>query len=106
MNVHKEQHTILERLNDHGYNGLDYRTKVTRLVDNLKVDSLNTVKERILTNSDFCKDFDKCANLYKDFLKHSESIPNETRLVSEVSSGVHGGSGVENVEDRYYTKEE
>ena len=34
-------------------------------MDGVKVDSLNTVKEMILANSDFCKDFEKCVTLYK-----------------------------------------
>ena len=53
VTAHKEQHTILEGLTNHGYNGLDDRTKVTRLVDGVKVHSLDTVKAMTLVNSHF-----------------------------------------------------
>ena len=36
LTAHKDQSTILEGLTDHGYCGLDARTKVTRLLDGVK----------------------------------------------------------------------
>ena len=102
---HKEQNTIIEGLNKHGYNGWDNRTNVTRLMDGVKVDSINTAKAMIITNSGFCKEFDKCVTLYKDFLKHSDSNQSDTRRVLEVSSGRRGVSGVKKVEYCYYTKD-
>ena len=53
VTAYKEQHTILEGLTYYGYNELDNRMKVTRLMDGVKVDSLNTGKAIILVNSDF-----------------------------------------------------
>ena len=58
----KEQYAILEGLTKHGYNVLYNREKVTHLMDDVKVDSINTVKAMIIVNRDFCKDFDKCIN--------------------------------------------
>ena len=63
VTAHKKQHTILEGLTNHGYNGLDNRKKFTHLMDCGKVDSLNTIKLMILVNSDFSQDFDKCVIL-------------------------------------------
>ena len=104
MISHKEQHTILEGLPDHGCNGLGNRTKLTRLMDGVKVDSLKTIKAMIIVNCDFCKDFDKCVTLYKALLNQSSITLRETRRVLEVSSSRHGGSGSEKFKDRYYTK--
>ena len=59
----------------------------------------------IISNIDFCKDFNKCDTLYKDFLKQFNSTQSETRRVSEVSAGGRGRSGGKNIEDRYYTKD-
>ena len=73
-------------------------------MDGVKVDSLNTVKAMILFNSDFCKDFEKCATLYKDFMKKSDSNPSETRRVLEVSSSGRHWRGGGKVEELYYTK--
>ena len=53
VTAHKEKHTILEELTKHGYNVLDDRKKVIRLMNGVKLDSLDTVKEMILANSYF-----------------------------------------------------
>ena len=62
-------------------------------MNGVKVDSLNTAKAMILTNSDFCKDFDKCVTLFKELFNQSDSTQSETRWVSEASSGRRCGSG-------------
>ena len=49
--------------------------------------------------------FDRCFNLYKDFLKQTESSLRKTRHVLEFNSGGHGGNGDDKVEDRNYTKD-
>ena len=60
--------------------------KFTRLMDVVKLDSLNTFNAMILAHSYFHKEFDKCITLYEDFLNHSDSNSSDTRRVSEVSS--------------------
>ena len=77
----KDKHTTLEGLNKHDYNGLDNRIKVKRLMDGVKVDSFNAVKEMIIANSDFHKYFDSCVTLYKGLLRKSDSTQSETRRV-------------------------
>ena len=57
VTAHKEQHTILEGLTENCYNGLDDGTKVTRLMDGVKLDSLHNVKSMILANCPFFKEF-------------------------------------------------
>lgn len=102
---HKEQHTILESLTDHGYPGMNARTKVDRLIDGITTDSLDAVKSNILGNEDLRSNFEKCVTLYKDFIKQSGSGRSDNRRVAEVRS--KGGSGDnDDVEDRYYSKEE
>ena len=103
VTAHKEQHIILEVSNDHGYNGLDNSNKVTRLMDGVKVGSLNTVKAMILANSNVCKGFDNCFTLYNELLKLFNSTPSETRRVLKVIFGVNGGSGGKKSKDHYYT---
>ena len=70
------------------------------------MDSLDTVKEIILVNSNFYKDFDKCVTLYMDVLKQSDITQSDTRRVLEVSSGGRGGRGGEDVGDCYDTKDD
>ena len=62
-------------------------------MDGVKLDPPNNVKAMLFVNNYFCKDFDKCVNFYKDFLKHSEITLSDTRRVSELSSSERDGSG-------------
>ena len=86
MTYHKEQHTILEGLTDHGYGGMDVRTKVTCLLDGIQTETLDAVNTNILGSKTLRKDFEKCVILYKDFIKQSGSSRTENRRVAEISS--------------------
>ena len=104
MTARKEPHTILEGLTDHGYCRLDARTKVTRLLDGIKTDSLDAVKANIMQDGSLCRHFERCVAFYKEFIKHSSgNHSNESRRVSEVGSHKKGNDGVK---ERYYSKEE
>ena len=46
VKLQKDQHTILEGLMEHGYAGIDNRSKVRHLLDGIKTTSLDTVKTR------------------------------------------------------------
>ena len=69
MTAHKEQHTILEGLTDHGYYGLDARTKVTRLLYGIHTNSLDALEENIMQDTELHRDFERCVTFYKDFIK-------------------------------------
>ena len=101
VTAHKEQHTILEGLTNHGYNESYNRTRVACLIDGVKLDSFNTVKAMILSNSGFFKDFEKCVTLYKYFLNQYDSTQSETRRVSDVISGRRGVIGGVYVKDYF-----
>ena len=60
VTAHKENHTILEGLTDHGYCVLDARMMVTRILDGMKTDSLEDVKENIVQDRKLHKDFERC----------------------------------------------
>ena len=104
MTAHKEQHTIMEGLTDHGYCGLDARTRVTHLLDRIKTDSIDAVKAKIIQYSKLHRDFDRCVTFYKDFIKQSSgNQSNEARRVAEISSHKKGNNSVE---DWCYSKGE
>ena len=72
VTVHKEQHHVLTNLEQHGYKGIDDRSKVRFLIDGIKTTRLDTVKATILSSDEYRADFDKCVTLYKDFIKQSD----------------------------------
>ena len=69
VTTHKDQLTILEGLTDHGYCGLDARTKVNFLLNRIKADSLGAVKANTMQDSKLFIDFERCVTFYKDFIK-------------------------------------
>ena len=88
----KRQHIILENLVQHGYKGIDERTKVRYLLDGIKTDSLDTVKTQILSNQEYRNSFDKCVTLFSDFIKQTTGDVAPTRTISQVTVKVKGGN--------------
>lgn len=107
VNVHKQQHSIMEGLLEHGYTGIDPRSKVRFLLDGIKTDKFDAVKTRIMSDERLRNDFDACVTLYQDYIRQtSKSKTGSTVNISEVK--VQGGNKrkASAIEDRYYTKEE
>ena len=73
VQIHVEQHTILEGLIEQGYTGIDPRSKVRYLMNGIKTSALDSVKTQILTEDDLRSNFDKCVSLYSDFIKASNT---------------------------------
>ncbi|KAI2490202.1 hypothetical protein MHU86_24393 [Fragilaria crotonensis] len=104
VNVHKQQHSIMEGLVEHGYTGIDPRSKVRYLLDGIKTDKFDAVKTRIMSDEKLRLDFDGCVTLYQDYIRQtSKGRTNATVNISELKTGKRKFDAVE---DRYYTKEE
>ena len=67
MTRHKEQHTILERLEEHGYKGIKERSKVRHLMNGIKGDKLYVVTTTILSSEEYRSDFGGCVHSSKIF---------------------------------------
>ena len=80
VRVHIDQHAILEGLVEHGYSGIDARSKVRHLVTGIKTSSLDSVKTRIMSDATLRSDFAACVNLFQDFIEQSTGT--ETRDVT------------------------
>lgn len=104
--MHMEQHNILESLVEHGYNGIDARSKVRFLNDGIKSTTLDAVKTRIMSDTGLRGDFPGCVTLYKDFIKQQGMNERQSLNISQVGTGGGGGGGNVVVEDRYYEREE
>ena len=71
MKVLVDQHTVLENLPQHGYDGVDLQTKVRHLVDGIKTDKLDSIKMAIMASAALRIDFFSFVNLFKDFIKQT-----------------------------------
>jgi hypothetical protein len=86
VSIHKEQHQILEQLEeDHGYKGMDEGTKVRHLLNGIKTDKLNVIKGQILGDPTLQTDFDRCVNLFKAYLEQVATDRSQTFNVSRVA---------------------
>jgi hypothetical protein len=112
VRVHVEQHTILQGLVEHGYTGIDPRSKVRYLNNGVKTKMLDTVKTAIMSNPALRSDFDACVNLYTEFIQQAKDNNAKTIGIAQVSTSGEGDNNNNNlkpdmsVEDRYYTSTE
>lgn len=108
VNVHKSQHSIMEGLVEHGYNGIDPRSKVRYLLDGIRTDKFDSIKTGIMSDATLRNDFDACVTLYQDFIKQTGSKVkgNPNVNISEVKVQTGKRKASDTAEDRYYTQAE
>ena len=90
--MHLKAHLILEGLVEHGYVGIDERSKVRHLMESIKTKSLDAAKAQIMANADLRTDFNACVTLFKDFIAQERSANGAERQVSAASSAGGGNS--------------
>jgi hypothetical protein len=103
VTAHVECYNILDGLKEYGFSGMDEATRVRKFLTGIKTDKLDAIRATVLANPSLS--FDKVTRLYKDHIAMAQSLnptPQDQRQVSNVRAG--GGSN--EVEDRYYTRDE
>jgi hypothetical protein len=71
--LHMDQHAILQGLVEHGYAGIDERSKVWHLVAGIKTNMMDHVKTRIMSDARLCTDFAACVNLFQDYIHQTRA---------------------------------
>jgi hypothetical protein len=80
-----QQHAILEGLVEHGYAGIDERSKVRHLVAGIKTNMMDPVKTRTMSDACLCTDFAACVNLFQDCIHQTRAaIPLQDVQVAAV----------------------
>ena len=109
VTLHKDQHSILERLTKHGYAGIDEQSKVRYLLDGIKTDDLNVIKGQILAMVALRNDFDTCVMLFRDYLLQvkADKVTKEATIAAVTTNNTNreGHNNITpnmTVEDRYY----
>ena len=119
VRIHMDQHQILNDLKEHGYAGIDERSKVRHLTDGIKSTALDSVKNTILASATLRSDFTGCVALFKDFI-HQSSTQSDTQSlqISRVETGKKkkkstrggpkGGGHAAPIkcEDRFYSRDD
>lgn len=111
VRTHVDQHSILSGLTEHGYAGIDERSKVRLFIEGIRTKELDSVKTQIMATAALRSDFPGCVSLYKDFISQlpSSQSPTELNVSATGVSNENKGNSRSNggaVEDKYYSKEE
>jgi len=94
--AHMDQHTILEKLTEHGHSGIDETSKIRHFSRGITDPEMETVKGSVSANSLTLDTFDKVVATYRTFIesrRHHTKDPKTTINVSSVGSQQRGGSG-------------
>ncbi|KAL3934951.1 MAG: hypothetical protein SGARI_003168 [Bacillariaceae sp.] len=110
VKCHVDQHAILEGLVEHGYAGIDPRSKVRYLLGGITTDKFDTVKTTILGSELYRNSFDDSVRLFKDMMEQTKSLKSSGDGV-QISQVSFAGDDMEvdpdmSIQDRYYTKDE
>jgi hypothetical protein len=88
VQIHAEQHAVLNGLTDYGYSGIDNGTKVRTLMGGIKTDDLDTVKAAVMTSPALRTNYPHVVTLYGDFIKQ-QKIESSSINVSDAHTTCH-----------------
>ena len=113
VRTNQDQHTILQSLVQHGYAGIDERSKVRHLLDGIKTNGLDTAKGQIWASPALQNSFDDCVTLFQDFINNKRTDTTRTSTIASIGTKRKrdDGEGTDiepnmSVDDRYYTDKE
>ena len=86
VQVQMDQRQILSDLMQHGYSGINERSKVRHLMAGIKKTSFDAVKTLIFSSAPLCSDFTAGVGLYKDFITQSQSIEQAQLVIAAMDS--------------------
>jgi hypothetical protein len=66
--MHLKAHIILEGLVEHGYVGINKRSKVYHLMESIKTKALDAAKAQIMANANLRTNFNACVTQFNDFI--------------------------------------
>ena len=81
--MHQDQHTILQGSVEHGYAGIDKRSKVHHLLDGIKMNELDMVKGQIWASPRLQTHFNECVTLFQDF---STTATSRTATIASIGT--------------------
>ena len=100
IQIHVDQHAILNGLAEHDYSCIDNRRKVRHLMEGIKTRELDLAKTQILSSVPLRRNFDTCVTPYQEYIYQLRStMPQHELSIAAVSQDADEGSVME---DRYY----
>ena len=87
---HVELYNRVQELEAYGYSGMDVQSRVRKFISGIKTAKLDVVKTSVLADPKLQSDFDRVANLYKDYICQDKSLNSSKRDAANIA-GVQGG---------------
>ena len=82
---HMDQHTILEKLVEHGYSGIDETSKIRHFSRGITDPEMETVKSSVSANIVNLDTFDKVVATYRTFIESKKHHTKDTKINVNVS---------------------
>jgi hypothetical protein len=92
---HMDQHTTLEKLTEHGHNGIDETSKIRHFSRGITDPELETVKSSVCANQQL-DTFDKVVATYRTFIESKKHHTRESKIsvnVSQIGTTSRNGGG-------------
>jgi hypothetical protein len=90
--AHIKQQTIAKNLMEHGYSGLEERSKVRHLLARIQDNAVQPMVCQVLAMRDNNKTFTTCLALFANFIHHLKQNPSNMRPIAELGSAGRGSS--------------
>jgi hypothetical protein len=72
VQIHTEQHAVLNGLTGYGYSGVENGTKDRKLMPGINTNALDTLKAAVLASPALRTNYPDVATLYGDFIKQQK----------------------------------
>jgi hypothetical protein len=82
---HMDQHTILEKLTEHGHSGIDETSKIRHFSRGITDPELETVKSSVCANTTQLDTFDKVVATYRTFIESKKHHTKDQKININVS---------------------
>jgi hypothetical protein len=128
VGTHVELYNTAQDLVAYGYAGIDNTSRVRKLLNGIKTDTLDAVRNQVMSDQALASDFDRVVNLFKDFLVQKKALFKTDKDIVGIASATTSKQGGKrkwsqsqdtrntrkkttrvsavDVQDRYYTPQE
>ena len=86
VQMHQDQHMILQSLVQHRNAGIDKHSKVRHLLNGIKTNELDTAKGQIWASPTLQNNFDDCVTLFQDFINNKQTATTRTSTIALIGT--------------------
>ena len=92
VNKYVELYNQAQDLISYGYSGIENALRVRKLLNGIKTDSLDSVRNQILADQVLASDFDRVVNLFKDYIAQKKMVDLNATSIEAACSMIEGSA--------------